>query len=142
MKYLTDYMEQAQTDLFDKIGAMWAFSNDQLTENPRYNKETKYVSLGSGLVCPKDKVTELLDGLDKVVSNGIAQDMEENGKDAIINRELDNHEAYYTGSMESTVRALKSYPITKDEIKAGFHANLSAKWEQEEKEWESSNVEA
>ena len=60
---------------------------------------------------------EVINGLDKIYKDSIKQDLKENGKEKIILRELENHEAFYVGSIEDTIHKLKDYPITKDEIK-------------------------
>ena len=48
--------------------------------------------------------------------NGIEQDIQENGIDGIIWRELANHEAQITTDTESTVFALDGYGIPKEKI--------------------------
>ena len=47
-------------------------------------------------------VDSIIDDMDNVLKTGIAQDIKENGKEAIIRRELANHEASYTGDITST----------------------------------------
>tara|TARA_A100001201_G_C3911597_1_gene147885 strand:- start:73 stop:270 length:198 start_codon:yes stop_codon:yes gene_type:complete len=50
----------------------------------------------------------------------IKEDLEENGKEAIIIRELENHECWYVGNIEDAVKKLKDYPITEDDINHVF----------------------
>lgn len=114
MKYLHDYQEQKQTLLFDKTKAFFAFGNDQFKE--KRIKNVKYVSLGSGLICPKIHEEELSTGLKKIWLDAIKQDLKENGKEGIIKRELYNHEAFYTRGIEQTFEAIKCYNITEKEI--------------------------
>jgi hypothetical protein len=117
MKYLSNYIEEAQTKVMREYGAFWAFSDEQFKEQKAEDlKAEEYTHLFAGLMCPKDNAKSLLDGLDEVVQKGIQQDIEENGKDNIIKRELANHEAYYSRSIESTEEALKGYNFTREDI--------------------------
>jgi hypothetical protein len=115
MKYLSDYMEEKQTALFNKTGTIFAFSQKQFEE--KRNDNIKYVNLGQGMLSPEENYKEVMNSLDKIYKESIKQDIEENGKDKIILRELENHEAFYVGSIEDTVHKLEDYPFTEDEIK-------------------------
>jgi len=112
-------MEEQQTALFEKYGAFFAFSDKQLKE--KRVKGIKYVSLFSGLIAPKDNAKRLLEELEAITDNYIKRDIKENGKTAIIERELANHEAGYTYSIDDTVTALESYGITAAEVQAVFN---------------------
>ncbi len=47
----------------------------------------------------------------------MAQDLKENGIKGVIERELNNHETYYTNDLEPVTEALKDYPeITQKDI--------------------------
>lgn len=81
----------------------------------------KYVSLGMGLICPKENAGTLLKEMDEVYKKGIQQDIQENGLENIVKRELNNHEAYYTGNTESTEESLKDYPIKAEDVRKVFH---------------------
>lgn len=142
MKYLSNYIEDAQTEAFNKAGAFFAFGTDQFNEQKKAG--IKYVSVGAGLICPKGNVDSLMSELDKVHKAGIELDLKENGKVGIIHRELGNHEYSYTYSIEDTSAALQGYGITDEEIQAESKAYLKAfyAWEAEqEKEWKSINQE-
>ena len=114
MKYLIDYTNDALTKAFEEAGAFFAFSNKQFSE--RQKEGVEYASLGAGLICPKDKCAWLLQEMEKITDKGIAKDLKENGKEAIIKRELANHECYYTGDPQDCVDKLEYYPITEEEI--------------------------
>ena len=120
MKSLSNYVEESQTKLFNKTGAFFAFSTEQF--NKAKKDGVKYVSLGIGLVCPKENAKTLVTEIGDINEKGIKQDMEENGKKDIIWRELANHEAQITSDISDTVDALQDYPITQDEILAEFHS--------------------
>lgn len=124
MKYLQDYIQDKQTELFNLTGTFFAFSMEQFNEGKKLNVE--YVSMGGGMVCNKHYAQTLTDGLEKIHKEGIAQDIKENGKEAIILRELGNHEAWYTGDIESTSDALEGYDFTDKEIQIMFR-NRNAK---------------
>jgi len=114
MKYLNDYMENAQTRLFDKTGAFFAFSTSQFDEAKK--EGVKYVSVGAGMICPKENTKELIETLDSIYNGAIKKDLKENGKEAIIKRELYNYECFYTGDISDAVENLDSYGFTREEI--------------------------
>jgi hypothetical protein len=118
MKYLTDYTEAATTKLLNDCGAFYAFGTKQFDEQKR--EGITYVSMGAGLICPKENADRIFDGVNGILAAGIAADLKENGKDGIIRRELANHEAYYTGDIGPTVAVLTAYGFTPDEIMAVY----------------------
>lgn len=120
MKYLSNYVEEAQTALFDRLGVFFAFSNKQFDEAKK--EGVKYTQLGAGLICPVGKAKELMDELDKIHAAGMKQDLEENTREGVIRRELENHECYYTGDIESCVDRIKDYGITAEEIQVVFRS--------------------
>lgn len=120
MKYLADYVSGPQTELFDRIGAFFAFSTKQFNEARK--EGVQYVQGMLGMIYPKGKGQELMDGIDRIHEEGVKQDIKENGKENIIKRELSNHECYYTGDISDCVDRLDSYGITADEINTVFRA--------------------
>ena len=118
MKYLSEYMQEGQTKALDKAGAFFAFSKDQFDASKK--EGVTYVNLNMGLICPKETASTLLKELGEIYKSSIQQDITENGLTAIIKRELNNHEAYYTGDIESTADALADYPVTVEDIHKVF----------------------
>lgn len=118
IKYLSHYIEEKQTALFEKTETFFAFSGRQFEEAKK--EGVKYVSLGSGMICPEKNVEILINGLEKIHTEGIQQDLAENGKEAIIKRELYNYEAFYTYEIEQVVERLSDYEITEEEVQAVF----------------------
>ena len=114
MKYLKDYTEQAQTDLFNELGVFFAFSMDQY--NSQALKGVKYVSLGSGLIVPKENAKRLMKKLRKITDRGMKMDLKENGREGVIKRELLNHESFYTGEIDQAFAILKAYGIKMEEV--------------------------
>jgi hypothetical protein len=123
MKFLQDYQEEKQSALFERLGAFFAFSNEQFNEAKKPN--VKYYNCGAGLICPKENAAELMKELADIHKAAIKQDLEENGKEAIILRELYNHECFYTGDYSDCVEKLKLYPgITPEDIKKAYIKEL------------------
>lgn len=114
MKYLEEYTEVAKSKLFKDCNSFFAFNDGQFQEQKKEGIE--YVSMGAGLICDKEKVQDLINGLDKIQQEGIAQDIKENGIEGIISRELYNHECFYTGDIEPALGVLKQYKIPSDKI--------------------------
>lgn len=119
MKYLSHYMEALQTEAFNKYDAFFAFSDSQFNEGKKEN--VKYINMGSGLLCPKENAAPLMAELDTIYKNAIKQDIAENGKIGIIERELHNHEAFYTGSIADTIDQLEDYGFTRADIIAEYN---------------------
>jgi len=113
------YTEQAMTNLLNTHGAFFAFNNSQFDE--RKQDGVKYAALGAGLICPKSNIAALVDGIDNITTEAAKVDIQENGIDQIIWRELANHEAQITMCIDSTHSALRHYPgITRETISAIF----------------------
>jgi hypothetical protein len=123
MKYLSDYMEEKQTALFNRTGTFFAFSQKQFEEGRK--EDIKYVNLGQGMLSPDENYIEVIEALKKIYKDAIKQDLKENGKDKIILRELENHEAFYVGNIEDTIHKLEDYPITKNQIKKIYQKNYA-----------------
>ena len=122
MNYLNDYTEKPINELFDKYGAFYAFSNDQFRE--KAIKAVKYCKVGIGLILPKIHFKDFQDEYLQIIKECIQKDINENGLDNIIERELANHECYYTYNYNEInfLDSLKDYPISKEDIKRVFHA--------------------
>ena len=114
MKDLQDYVEDKQTALFKETNTIFAFSMEQF--NSQKKEGIKYVNMGKGMLTDKRHVKRLINGLDKIYKDGVVQDIKENGLEKIILRELANHEAYYTRTIDDTFDALKMYEVTEDQI--------------------------
>tara|TARA_R100000005_G_C4966105_1_gene180861 strand:+ start:312 stop:692 length:381 start_codon:yes stop_codon:yes gene_type:complete len=123
MKYLSEYMEERQTQLFNETNSFFAFSMEQFNEQKK--EGITYVNLGHGMICDKRHVKALLDGLDTIYKDSIALDLKENGKENVTKRELSNHECYYTGDISpDCVDALKDYGINEEYIRQVYYNNL------------------
>lgn len=107
MKYLSDYMESAQSDAFTKHGAFFAFGNKQFEE--KQVPGVTYVNMGAGLICPKENTQLLTADLNNIYEAAIKQDVEENGAQKIIEREYFNHETQLTGDWSSMLGAISGH---------------------------------
>ena len=120
MKYLSDYMNDKQTEAFTKHGAFFAFSNKQLDEHKVEN--VKYTSLGAGLIAPVDNAAALTKDLKEIYQTANKQDIADNGIKEIIWRELANHECQITYDYSEVTDKLQDYGITESQIKSEWPA--------------------
>lgn len=118
MKYLQDYMEARQSQLFEETDSFFAFSQKQFDEGKK--EGIKYVQMGGGMFTNQKHVEKVINGLERIYKESIEQDIADHGYTAIIRRELSNHEAYYTGDITSTVEALEGYKIPTELIRLCF----------------------
>lgn len=125
MKYLSDYMQEAQTELFNQVGSFFAYNPSQ------YNEEAKegvtYSNVGHGMFCPAENVETLINGLQDIYTKAISQDIAENGKEKIIEREIGNHECLYTYDLTDARVALSDYGFSEEDIQSSFKKLLSEK---------------
>jgi hypothetical protein len=120
MKYLTHYIEEQQNKLFIETGSFFAFGKKQFEEQKQPGVD--YANLGMGLICPVKNVEKFLERWDKVYSDGVKADMEENGAKNIIWRELFNHECQISYDCSDVTQKLSEYPITEKQIADEFPA--------------------
>jgi hypothetical protein len=118
MKTLCNYTQEAQTALFDSLGAFFAFSDTQFNKSKKDG--VNYCTFINGLIVPKENAKALADGLESITAKGIASDIAENGLKAIIRRELFNYECFYTNDISDCVEALSGYGIEQGEIRAEY----------------------
>ena len=99
--------ENKMTELFRLNGVFFAFSNTQFDENKTTLEEgDKYVSIRSGGYAPKSKAAAFWTGMDNLDKWYKAEIKANKARKAHILYELNNHEAYYTGCIESTLECL------------------------------------
>ena len=121
MKNLSTIINEKINQLLKKYNGFFAFSEKQFEEAKKEN--VKYVCWGAGLYLEAGKSEEFDEDFKSIIKEAIEQDLKENGKEAIIERELENYECYYTNDISNAVIHLKDYDITYDEIKAVFNKN-------------------
>ena len=111
-------LQAHQTEIFDKYGIFFAFSNEQFEKAMK--PDVKYVSLGAGMYAQKDNYKIAVEALDALHAQHVKDELAEKGKKKLIHEELANHEAQITYSIDDTFDALESYGITREEIQAEF----------------------
>lgn len=126
MKNLSAYIDDKINNLFTKYNAFFAFSEEQFEKETKEN--IKYVSRGRGLYHEAGKSKEFDDDYKLVIKEAIEQDLKENGKEAIIERELINYECYYTNDIDEAVIKLNDYGITLNEVMAIFNKNKNCNY--------------
>lgn len=109
MKYLSNYVEEKQTKLFNDLWIFFAFWDKQFEEQKK--DWVEYVWLFGWMCCPKDNVKEFTERHSKIIDEWIQEDIKENWLDKIIERELANFECYYTGDIQEAVERLEDYWI-------------------------------
>jgi hypothetical protein len=105
-KYLSDYVSEKQTELFNKTGAFFAFSEKQYLDQCK--EGVVYSSLNHGMICPTDNIDELTKGLETIYYKGMEEDLKDHTPAEIISREYFNHECHI-GNTEDAIHALYGY---------------------------------
>ena len=118
------------TELFNKVGLFWAFSNEQFAEGARknpLNENDKYLSVGAGGYIAKSKVDIFVNGMEDI-KKWYKKETAENKaiRIKLISYELSNHECYYIGDIQPALDALGS-EYTKKEVLKVYKANYQ-KW--------------
>jgi hypothetical protein len=133
MKY--QELKQKQSDdlnkLFEELGVFWAFGNEQfkagldkLIETNKLKPGEKIVDIGAGGFMPKNNLDAFIKGnkeITEAYKKAVKEFKEQERVEAIL-YELNNHEAFYTGDIETTRQALGS-SYTKEEILSVYKLN-------------------
>ena len=121
--YLSDYLEAGQNELKVKYHAFFSVDKKDLLEEVQALKDKgvlkegeKVSSLPYNLFVPSKFVEDYLKEFDQVFNQDVKKDLEENGIDKIIIRELYNYECFYTGDIDDALSALKPYEVTTDQV--------------------------
>ncbi len=133
LKEIKDKKQKDYNDLFTTCGVFWAFSNEQFEEGKAKNpiaEGEKYLSIGGGGYMPKRNIQALEDVIKAIEATYKAQIAQYKQREANILYELNNHEAYYTGSIEDTLEALGS-EYTTEEVQAVYKKYKAEKYRQE-----------
>ena len=118
MKYLTDYVQAKQTELIKRFECYFAFSKEQYEE--QRTEGENYTSVGGGLIVRRGNEDAVSKGLSDIRAEGIKEDIAENGIEAIIRRELNNHEVCYTQDISDTVDSLEGYGVSAEQVMAVY----------------------
>ena len=99
----TDYL----TPILEANGAFFAFSQSQFYEQKK--EGVIYVSLGAGLICPKENADKLHEEVKRNSKKAIKAEIKKKGAKAIIRHAYFNHECQISMSTEDAENALKRY---------------------------------
>ena len=123
MKYLNDYLQGKITNIEKKYGAFYAFNKTQFQEGcgkVGASEKNKVTRLKYGLFVLSKNTDNFLNDFDKAHAQAVQQDINDNGKKAIIWRELANHECQINIDPQPCIDYLEIYPITEQEIRKEF----------------------
>ena len=96
--------EKMTTELLEKCGVFFAFSDKQFDENKTPLKEgEKYVSIRGGGYMPKGSIKAFEEGMKAINSYGKQKVKKGNLQETEILYELQNHECFYTGDISDVV---------------------------------------
>jgi len=134
---IKDKKQKDYNDLFTNCGVFWAFSNEQFKEGyekvkPTMAKDEKLVAIGAGGYMPKHNVEALMAGTKAIDETFKKQIKDAKARETHILYELNNHEAYYTGTIDATLDALGE-DYTAEEVQAVFKKFRAEKYRQETK---------
>ena len=134
---IKDKKQKDYNDLFTNCGVFWAFNNEQFKEGYEKVKPTmaegeKLVAIGAGGYMPKHNVEALMAGTKAIDETFKAQIAENKAREQHILYELNNHEAYYTGTIDATLDALGE-DYTEEEVQAVFKKFRAEKYREETK---------
>ncbi len=95
--------------LYTDCHVFWAFDQKQFVDgsakHPLQEGE-KYVSIGAGGFLPKSNLDNLINGSKEIKAWFSAETKKGKARAGLIAYELNNHECYYTGSIDSALDAL------------------------------------
>lgn len=127
MKYLSDYVQDEQTKLFEEIGLFFAFNDAQWKEGVAKNghlkpEVTKWTSIGAGGYLPTVNIKKFEAGMDDICKRGIETDLAENGREGVLKREIGNYEVTYTGELDDPNfrDAIRDYKFTEEEVRKAY----------------------
>lgn len=111
--------EDRLTECFNKYSVFFAFSNKQLTEGVAkldLKDGEKVSNLGGGMFCKSSLTSDFISEFESICDQNNKNLKEKAGIESVIRYELNNHESYYTGTIEDAAEALASYDITDREL--------------------------
>lgn len=107
MKTLNDYTDTLTSKLFAENGAFFAFGKTQFEEQKK--EGVNYVSMASGMICPKENVTKVLNEFERIFDDAVRQQVADFGAEKIIRHEYFNHETQLTGDNEQVIAVLSTH---------------------------------
>lgn len=133
MKYLSDYVEEEQSSLIKELGAFFAFSDKQFEEGVAENKDKllageKWASMGMGMYIPKHNADVFVKRHAECIQKGIKQDLADNGRSGVLQRELMNYEIglSWDGVDDPNFRGgIEGYGFTEEEVQSEYKKHMA-----------------
>jgi hypothetical protein len=123
MKSISELKEERQaknSELFEKVGLFFAFSDEQFQKNKTPLKDgEKYVAIGAGGYLPKGNVDEFLKGMEEINDWYKGEIKSNKAENKEIVYELNNHECFYTNDLTSVYELFEGV-YTKEQIKSAY----------------------
>lgn len=113
------FIEERLSLLFEKYGVFFAFSSEQFSKNKKEN--TEYVSLGSGMIIPKDNVNVFQEEYQSLLKQSKKEYLNKYPKEEIVKYELINHECFYDGEYHRAHEELKDFGISLEEVERIYY---------------------
>lgn len=104
---LTKITEDKISKLFNENGAFFAFGQKQFEEKKQSGID--YVTLASGLICPKENSLKVIEEFDEIYTEGVKEQVTKFGAERIIEYEYFNHETQITGDTDQVKEVLSSH---------------------------------
>ena len=112
IKSLNSYVDEAQSKVFEENGAFFAFTDEKYNKNKV--EGVKYVSIGSGLICPIDNAKKVIAGVNATHAEGIKLRLKDYSISRIIQYELANYESQISMDYSDAFDVLKDYGVTQE----------------------------
>lgn len=104
---LSKITEEKVSNLFNENGAFFAFGKTQFEEKKQPG--INYITLASGLICPEENGIKVIEGFDKIHTEGIKTQVAEFGAERIIEYEYFNYETQITGDTDELKMMLSGH---------------------------------
>lgn len=129
-KTLQEKKDDLLSSVYEKYGTFFAFGQSQFDEQKK--EGVIYVSLGYGMISPKETSNEMLRELDKAISKGIELEKLSKSKHEIIKYHLSNYECYYIGDCTEAINHCKAFGYTEDDVLKVYKETYAEYWANQE----------
>ena len=110
--------ESLQTKALNDNGAFFAFGDKQFNEQKI--EGVKYVSMGCGMIAPKENAPLLFSALESINGQKIEWELANNTKKEIIWYQMANHEVQLNGDYSEVIEMMNEYNITPEEVQKEY----------------------
>ena len=122
MTKLTFNMQEKMTEVFNKYGVFFAFSDEQFLRQRVEGVE--YTTFGAGSVIPVENYDAFMEEFNQLDDAHTKFKLENFTKEELILEELRNHECFYTWEIDEVVELMKGkYNFTLQDVQEVFNKN-------------------